>query len=298
MPRLGYRWAVAGCITINGESYFALTSEAIMAGTRFSAVLNLGPLWASLALGVDAIVFFDPFHFLASGYASIAAGITIDIDLFFGHITVTLLFHLGAQVTVEGPDFHGSATIDLDVTSATIAFGGSTDASTPALGWNAFAQKYLTGGGGNRCSQPPSATAPSPRPAGAGPDGSAASPWLLVPEFSLSITSAAAANGAAVATGVTGSVPLNGTGWVTTAFAVGGMLAIAPMQLGGVDSRLGVSIVSADGSPIPQLVFTDPPAGGTPRWSPPRCRRASGRRSCRPARSRPATRSPQATGSR
>ena len=148
VPRVGYRWDVASCLTITGESYFALTSEAIMAGTRFDAALNLGPLWASLTLGVDAIVFFDPFHFLASGYASIAAGITIDIDLLFGHITVTLSFHLGAQVTVEGPDFHGSATIDLDVTSATIAFGGSTDASTPPLGWNTFAQKYLTGGGG------------------------------------------------------------------------------------------------------------------------------------------------------
>ena len=57
-------------------------------------------------------------------------------------------------------------------------------------------------------------------------------------------------------------MPLNGTGWVTRAFAVSGTLAIAPMQVGGVDSWLGVSIVSADGSAIPQPVFTDPPGAG------------------------------------
>ena len=262
VPRLGYRWAVASCLTITGESYFALTSEAIMAGTRFSAALNLGPLWASLTLGVDAIVFFDPFHFLASGYASIAAGITIDIDLFFGHITVTLLFHLGAQVTVEGPDFHGSATIDLDVTSATISFGGSTDASTPALGWNTFAQKYLTGGGKPVLSAAVRDGAITPAGGTPAPDGSAASPWLLVPEFSVSVASTAAANGAAATIGVSSPVPVHGTGWVTSTFAVSGTLAIAPMQVGGIDSWLGVSIVSADGSTIPQPAFTDPPGAG------------------------------------
>jgi hypothetical protein len=263
VPRVGYRWDVLGCLTIIGESYFALTSEAIMAGTRFTAALNLGPLWASLALGVDAIVFFDPFHFLASGYASIAAGITIDIDLFFGHITVTLSFHLGAQVTVQGPDFHGSATIDLDVTSATIAFGGSTDSSTPPLGWNAFAQKYLTGGGGKPVLS--AAVRDGGITSGGGtptPDGSAASPWLLVPEFSLSVTSTAAANGAAVTTGVSTPVPIDGAGWVTSAFTVNGTLAIAPMQAGGIESRLGVSIVSGDGPIELQPVFTDDPADG------------------------------------
>jgi len=263
VPRVGYRWDVASCLTITGESYFALTSEAIMAGTRFSAALNLGPLWASLALGVDAIVFFDPFHFQASGYASIAAGITISIDLFFGTITETLSFHLGAEVTVEGPDFHGSATIDLDVTSATISFGGSTDSSTTALGWNAFAQKYLTGGGGKPVlSAAVRDGAITPAGGTPAPDGSAASPWLLVPEFSISVASTAAASGAAATTGVTSPVPLSGTGWVTSAFPLSGTLAIAPMQLGGISSWLGVSIVSADGSVIPVPVFTDPPGAG------------------------------------
>jgi hypothetical protein len=263
VPRVGYRWDVFGCLTITGESYFALTSEAIMVGTRFTAALSLGPLWASLTLGVDAIVFFDPFHFLASGYASIAAGITIDIDLFFGHVTVTLSFHLGAQVTVEGPDFHGSATIDLDVTSATIAFGGSTDASTPPLGWEAFARKYLTGGGAKPVLS--AAVRDGAITSGGGaaaPDGSSENPWPLTPEFSFSIMSTAAANRAAATVGVSDPVPADGAGWVNAAFAVDGTLAIAPMQIGALSSRLGVSIVSADGAAMPPPVFADDLAGG------------------------------------
>ena len=43
--------------------YFALTSEAIMAGARLEASLDAGPLWAYLRLGGDGIVFFDPFRF-------------------------------------------------------------------------------------------------------------------------------------------------------------------------------------------------------------------------------------------
>ena len=104
VPRVGYIWSVASALTISGQSYFALTSEAIMAGTWFTAALDLGFLWASLTLGVDAIVYFDPFQFSADGYASIAAGVTIDIDLgWFGSIEVSLSFHLGATVHVQGP---------------------------------------------------------------------------------------------------------------------------------------------------------------------------------------------------
>jgi hypothetical protein len=260
VPRVGYRWDVLGCLTITGQSYFALTSEAIMAGTSFTAALDLGPIWASLALGVDAIVYFDPFHFQASGYATIAAGITFSVDLLFGTVTVTLSFHLGATVEVDGPDFHGSASIDLDVTSATISFGSSTDGSTPPLGWAAFAQKYLTGGGGKPVlSAAVRAGAITPA-GGASPDGSVANPWLLVPEFSFSVMSTAASNNAAATTGNSGAVPVGGAGWTVASFAVDGALGIAPMQLAGVESWLGVSIVSPDGAEMPVPVFTGDPA--------------------------------------
>ncbi len=197
VPRVGYIWSVASALTISGQSYFALTSEAIMAGTRFTAALDLGFLWASLTLGVDAIVYFDPFQFSADGYASIAAGVTIDIDLgWFGSIEVSLSFHLGATVHVQGPDFSGSATIDLDVTSATIAFGSNTDNSTKQLSWSAFSAKYLTAGSASTLSAMPQLgqlTGTPTTSAGTTPTGDADKPWKLVAEWSLSVTSTAAA---------------------------------------------------------------------------------------------------------
>jgi hypothetical protein len=197
VPRVGYVWSVASVLTISGQSYFALTSEAIMAGTRFTAALDLDFLWASLTLGVDAIVYFDPFKFLADGYAAIAAGVTIDVDLgWFGHITVSMSFHLGASVEVKGPDFHGSATIDLDVTSATISFGDDTDHSTQQLSWTDFSAKYLTAGGASALSAMPQAgqvTGSTTTSAGTTPNGDADKPWKFVAEWSLSVTTTAAA---------------------------------------------------------------------------------------------------------
>ena len=147
LPRVGYRWGVSDILVVKGETYFALTSEAIMAGTRFEASLKAGPLWAYLRMGGDGIIFFDPFHFEISAYAEIGAGITIDLDLFFFHIRLTIAFHLHADVLVAGPNLHGTATIDLGVASATIAFGDTEDHSTDALDWDSFRAKYLESGG-------------------------------------------------------------------------------------------------------------------------------------------------------
>jgi large repetitive protein len=197
VPRVGYIWSVASVLTISGQSYYALTSEAIMAGTRFTAALDLGFLWASLTLGIDAIVHFDPFQLVADGYASIAAGVTIDVDLgWFGHVTVSMSFHLGATVHVVGPDFHGSASIDLDVTSTTIAFGSDIDNSTRHLSWTDFSAKYLTAGGATALSGMPQAGQVTGTPstsAGTTPTGAADKPWKLVAEWSLSVSTTAAA---------------------------------------------------------------------------------------------------------
>ena len=197
VPRVGYVWAVASVLTISGQSYFAVTSDAIMAGTSFTASLDLGFLWASLTLGVDAIVYYDPFSFDATGYAAITAGVSMSIDLgWFGTITVNLSFHLSAQVTVHGPDFSGTASIDLDVTSATIAFGSGADNATHELSWAGFSAKYLTSGGTSALSAMPQAgqvTGTATTPAGTTPTGEAAKPWKLTAEWSLSVATTAAA---------------------------------------------------------------------------------------------------------
>jgi hypothetical protein len=283
VPRVGYVWSVASSLTISGQSYFALTSEAIMAGTTFTAALDLGFLWASLSMGIDAIVYFDPFSFDAAGYAAIAAGVTISVDLgWFGSVEVSLSFHLGATVHVHGPDFSGSASIDLDVTSATIAFGSGADNSTRELSWSDFSAKYLTAGGARVLSAMPQAgqlTGTATTPAGPTPTGDADKPWTFVAEWSLSVATTAAATALALPASLLSyelsEVPgiaamavdtLTSTLTVTIAGSSGG--DAAPPILGPADHGEGlrVALVTA---PLPKGVWTanpsDPavPAGDT-----------------------------------
>ncbi len=260
VPRVGYRWCIGDVLTISGQTYFALTSEAIMAGTNFTAALTLGPAWASLTLGVDAIVYFDPFKFSAHAYAAIAAGITFSVDLLFGTITVSLSFHLGADVLVEGPSIHGSAKIDLDVTSVTIAFGSSTDGSTPTLDWTTFANKYLTAKGD---AQPQLSAAPASGMLTPGsspaPDGSVAQPWLLLPEFSLSVATSAAVTFASVSINPADPFPPAPGASSVSAYQTTGTVAIAPMGVGAIDSYLGITLTSVANETLPAIVFAATP---------------------------------------
>lgn len=251
VPRLGFVWNVADALVIKGESYFALTSEAIMAGTRFEARLDAGLLWAYLRLGADGIVYFDPFWFQVSAFAEMGAGITIDIDLgWFGHIRITVSVRLSADVVLEGPAFRGRARIDLDVATAEIAFGEWSGSKPPDLLWPAFRRKYLvqsddpaeatrvlavTPGRG----QVPDTPGGSAKP----PTGGERDPFRLAPEFSLEVRTKAAASDL-LAAGT--AAPPRVTG-----------LAVAPMGRPGVTSRLTAALLDDAGADrIDQLAAT------------------------------------------
>jgi large repetitive protein len=263
VPRLGYVWSLGDFLTISGQSYFALTSDAIMAGTSFTAALTAGPAWASLTLSVDAILYFDPFQFSVHGHASIAAGVTFSVNLLFGTVSVSLSFHLSADVLVEGPSIHGSASINLDVTSVSISFGSSSDGTTTTLGWDTFRQKYLTAGDTKPVlTAAPGAGIITPGGSAPPPDGSAASPWLVLPEFTLVIATGAAVTRVAVIAEGVAFPPAAGSG-NSASFDVGGVIAIAPMGIGGIDSVLGVTLTSAESaSDVPTPVFTATPGAG------------------------------------
>ena len=69
VPRVGLSWQPIDNISIVGGVYFALCSEAIMAGAGMQVAAHLGPAHASLRFGGDGIVFFDPFWFEVDVYA-------------------------------------------------------------------------------------------------------------------------------------------------------------------------------------------------------------------------------------
>ena len=156
-------------------------------------------------------------------------------------------------VHIEGPDFHGSATIDLDVTSATIAFGSDTDNSTQQLSWTDFSSKYLTAGGASTLSGMPrlgQLTGTATTPAGTTPTGDADKPWKFVAEWSLGVTSTAAAT----------HLRLPAT---TLAYDLSEVPGIASMAIHALTSTLTVTVAgSAGGDASPPILSPDDPGEG------------------------------------
>lgn len=189
VPRLGLRWSIGSTIVIKAGSYFALTSEALMAGGDFEGSATFGPAWAEVKFGAHGIVYFDPFSYQVNAYCRIAAGITIDTWI-FGEVTISI--SLGARIDVRGPEFRGSVTFEIGPVELTFDFGGSEKASYVPLSAAAFIDKYLetTDAGGARAHAVMTASGAQPSKAeDATPDGSAARPFVVVVEFGLTFTS-------------------------------------------------------------------------------------------------------------
>ena len=189
VPRLGLRWSIGSAITIKAGSYFALTSEALMAGGDFEASAKLGPGWAELTFGAHGIVFFDPFSYDVKAYVRIRAGVTIDTWL-FGVITISV--SLGARIHVQGPDFRGEVTFEVGPIELTFRFGESDRAQREPLSGEAFIAKYLDAADNGKARPHAVMTNTGALPSKgeqSTPDGSSARPFVVVVEFSITLTS-------------------------------------------------------------------------------------------------------------
>ncbi len=188
VPRLGYRWNFLGVVQIKGESYFALTNTCVMTGVRMEA--TYGPDWLQLwfTAYTDILISWDPFHYDVGIGIAVGARLRIEI-CFFGCVHIEISVSVGASLHIEGPPFHGTAEIDLGVTSVTVAFGDDARPKPPALHWDAFVAKYLQSGDANAI--PVSAQVlvgllPA-EPAGAPvAPGTQAQPWRLAAEWAFS----------------------------------------------------------------------------------------------------------------
>ena len=241
VPRLGLVWRLGEFITIKGESYFALTSEALMAGLRVEVSARFGPAWAQVIFGADGIVFFDPFYFQVIAYASISAGVTIDV--WIGEITISI--SIGANIMVEGPEFHGIATFSVGPVELDVEFGERNQPPRPPLAWDAFVRKYLEEAAPARARAVAAiagkgAVTPGTGPGGATDtgtaDGTAAKPFEVYAECEITLTS---------------TVPLAriDLGGRIIARTPSEALSLAPMRLEGVDTVLRVDLLrKSDGA--------------------------------------------------
>ena len=262
VPRLGLQWDF-GVVVIKGESYFAITSEALMAGGRLTASAEFGPAWARVEFGVDGIVYFDPFRFQASAYARIAAGVTIDV--WIGEITIKV--SLGARIEVQGPKFRGVATFEVGPVELTVPIGDPEQEPKVFLDWEDFTAKYLEEarpGVARVLTAMPSAGA---LPPGTGPggaeagtaDGSAAHPYEVLSEFALTVTTIVPTR-----TFLLGATSL--------AHTPSSAIGVAPVNIGSATTTLLLRLLDAAGADrVGGLDHSAPAVGGFPAgvWGPP-----------------------------
>ncbi len=241
VPRVGLRWSPISNISVVGETYFALCSEALMAGVHIEVAAKFGPARARLAIGCDGIVFFDPFWFSVRVYATVEIGLRIKI--LWGTINIELNF--GVDVEVTGPPLFCKGHFSVYGIKIPFQFGDEGDPAERALNAGAFADKYLRAGadaqviqasvvrGGLVAGKSPSGGVAKP------PDGSAENPFRVVPEFILTFVTTAPNE-----RGVLGQVP--GADVKTVDVPIPG-LGVAPMYSATLDAVFTMTVASLDG---------------------------------------------------
>src|SRR6266487_1869794 len=187
VPRIGYQWNFLGVVHLKGESYFALTTTAIMTGTRVEA--TYGPDWIQVwfTAYADILVTRDPFHYKVDIGISVGARLRIEV-CFFACVTIEISVSVGASLHLAGPPFHGTVTADLGVTSVTVPFGDDALPLPPPKHWDEFVSQYVKAGDVNAGSvQAQVETGLLPAEPAGGPvaPGTADQPWRLSAEWTL-----------------------------------------------------------------------------------------------------------------
>ncbi|MGH9057697.1 MAG: DUF6603 domain-containing protein [Acidimicrobiales bacterium] len=195
VPRLGFHWQVSSVIVIKGESYFALTTSCVMAGGRLEAVFDAGFVRAWFDAHADLLIAWDPFAYQVD--IGISVGVALQITVcFIGCVTIGISISVGADLSIAGPPFHGTVTVNLDVCSVTIPFGG-TPVGPPPLSWDDFSSKYIISGdpaGTAVDTAPTDGLLPADPPGAAPAPGDSDHPWRIMPEWTFQVSSRAAAN--------------------------------------------------------------------------------------------------------
>jgi hypothetical protein len=138
VPRLGFNWQVTPQLLLKGSAYYALTPSMLMAGGALSATWHDGSLKAWFDASMDFLIAWKPFHYEVDFHISVGASYTFH---FFGTHTITA--HVGADVSIWGPEFSGQARVDLSIVSFTIRFIKTPKDKLEALEWPQFRQSFL-----------------------------------------------------------------------------------------------------------------------------------------------------------
>ncbi len=138
VPRLAYSWQVDSQLSIKGQAYCALTASALMAGMQIQANWDSGNLRAWFSASFDFLISWKPFHYDISAHVNLGASYTF---WFFG--TQTISFDVGADLHIWGPEFSGTAHINLSIISFDVSFGANSAHTPTPIDWVTFKKSFL-----------------------------------------------------------------------------------------------------------------------------------------------------------
>ena len=135
---LALNWHISDQLSIKGSTYFALTGSAIMTGGSLEAVWHSGNIKAWFTAKAHFIIAWQPYSYDAQIGVSLGASYTF---YFFGRQTISI--EVGADLHIWGPEFSGTATINLSVVSFTVRFGSHFQQKPAPLDWEGFRKSFL-----------------------------------------------------------------------------------------------------------------------------------------------------------
>ncbi|NJN78271.1 MAG: hypothetical protein HC803_08030 [Saprospiraceae bacterium] len=137
VPKVGFSWMVSDTTKIEGNTYFALTSQAIMAGFNFDATYEKGKLKAWFKASSDLILQWKPFYY--DFQTKIQLGAKYE-SLFLKNYKLDV----GADLHLYGPEMGGYVNINWTIISFNIKFGNPDKARfIYVLDWEMFNNSFL-----------------------------------------------------------------------------------------------------------------------------------------------------------
>lgn len=194
LERTGISWKPNSDTEITGQTYYAITPNAIMAGGNLEVRYRNSVVSAWLIAWVDLLIGWKPFHYDVDIGVRVGGSLRLGGD---GPMRVELFAEVGARVQLTGPPTAGSATVEIIGHKFTVRFGDRTPPKT-SVSWDEFTEMLGTSGDEIVSIRPLSGQIPPPSGPKTDTTPSKGSPVFSGEGFSLACESAIPVNQIAV----------------------------------------------------------------------------------------------------
>lgn len=138
LDKLGVNWKINNNLGLKGEVYFAITPACMMFGLAINLNYKYDSIKAWLDVAADFYLEWAPLYYNALVHVGVGASYRLKVWF----IEKTFSVEVGADVSVKGPPFSGTAKIDLKVFSISLSFG-SSNPPVSKLEWKEFYDQFI-----------------------------------------------------------------------------------------------------------------------------------------------------------